>query len=770
MCHVPRPCREALLFRAPRLYGREGDVAEVSRLLRQPGVRLLTVTGPAGVGKSVLAEAVVADAVPQVADEVVRADLAAAGSLTDVWRGIAAALGLPGAEGGAAHAAVPDAVAECIGDRRVLLVLDNCDRVASLLAADPPCLLTRCLRLRLLLTSRSALNVYAEHLHPLAPLPVRTRDRGDGSSVAAQLFLDRVGAHYRSDVLQGADLRNIDEICELLDGLPLAIEVTARSVGAMSTGELLQALRRGEYPYHSRFLDVPTRHHSLSSALSWGDATLTADERLLMRRLAVCESTIDLLTVQRLGRLSRMRAARRLDSLVHKSLLVSAKRRDGDPEFRMLTVVRDHYRRQLAADTVAFAEARELHIDHCVRFAAAARTGLRTAEGRSRWLALVLTRMPDLRTAVRGLQASGRHADAVRMLLALDDALTVHDLLPEAAALLHGSLHALAAGPDEDPDGGPDTLFADALATAGRWALAGDDMERASGLLDRAAALHEAAGDAVGGAGVAVHRAEVRRRAGDLPGAEALARQAVAVFDARREVGGAAAARRQLGLALAGQGAVEAEAPLLRAVDDLRSLDDPHARALALIDLARVRVALGRCAAAHAAVREGMDLLLLHSGSPGEVALALETTGRAVAGRGEADQRVVRQVLDAAAALRGRYGAGAERARTAPPEECPSPGAALALALSLPVAAPEAEHRAAAAGGPDAEPPAGLTPRQYQIAELVAEGMTNRQIARTLELSEWTVVNHLRQVMNKLKCPSRVHVARVMQQRAGAAG
>ncbi|MER0247096.1 helix-turn-helix transcriptional regulator, partial [Streptomyces sp. HSW2009] len=61
---------------------------------------------------------------------------------------------------------------------------------------------------------------------------------------------------------------------------------------------------------------------------------------------------------------------------------------------------------------------------------------------------------------------------------------------------------------------------------------------------------------------------------------------------------------------------------------------------------------------------------------------------------------------------------------------------------------------------------AGLTPRQHQIAELVAEGMTNRQIARSLELSEWTVVNHLRQVMNKLECPSRVHVTRIVQQTA----
>ncbi|TVL91730.1 hypothetical protein CD790_13520 [Streptomyces sp. SAJ15] len=951
--------------RGDRLHGRDAELAELARMLSDPGIRLLTVTGPAGVGKSALARfalgggAAYGDAPPfgnttsfgdtasygrttacegatssaspavpggttpgprpaapgdttsygggagagsvdgsvdgdaaarraeaardataaslplpfpgpypflgflghppllervpaprRAADPgpapgaAVVVDLASTGSRGTAWRAVAAALGAPGRPVADAPAdALPELIGAHLGDREVLLVLDNGDLVASRLPGDIAALLRRCPRLRILLTSRSSLDVSAEHLFPVAPLPVGPRGGAPLDSVAVRLFVDRVGAHYRRDVLQPTELRNIAEICAELDGLPLAIEVTARAVGTVGTGALLAALRRGEYPYHGRLLDVPTRHQSVLGALSWGDRALSGEERSLLRRLAVCEVAVDLLTVQRLGGLSRMQAARRLDSLVRRSLLVSAKREGGDPEFRMLTAVRSYYRRQLARSPQEAAEAYRRHADHYAKLAVAAEQGLRDAEERARWLAAVPTRLSDLRVAVTRLQAAGRHATALRTLLSLEDALAVHDALPMAAELLERSVAAMEAE-GAARDGG---VLADALRVSAGWALAADDRPRAAARLSRAAALYERAGDPVGVAQTGVLAAELARRLGDTETAQARALSAVAAAETRRDVRGAAAARRVLALARADRGAADAEEPLSRALDELRSLRDPHATALALIDLARVRSALGRGAPARAAVREAMELLLLHGGSPAEVVLALEIAVRTAPSGGGVERRHVQRVTALARALRERYalpgdgladdgtgpdgvgrtggpvrgvvpeapraagrvpaprtpdragppptvaprgtvggngpaeppaGFGAAKAppataaaepgepagHAAEPADCPSLQSALTIALSTPPPAPDPAPEREGGEGPRL---AGLTPRQHQIAELVAEGMTNRQIARALELSEWTVVNHLRQVMTKLECPSRVHVTRIVQRSAG---
>ncbi len=764
--------------RSARLFGREGEIAELCGMLHDPGIRLLTITGPAGVGKSALANAVLATPVPYAADGIIKADLASTGSRTIAWRQVAAALGIGG---DAAALALPELVGSEIGDRELLLVLDNCDLVAPLLSTDIAALLRGCPALRVLLTSRISLEVYAEHLFPVAPFPVGSGGQTPYSSVAVQLFIDRVRAHYRSDVLHGGELHNIAEICELLDGVPLAIEVTARAVGTLSPRALLEQLRRGAHPYNSRLLDVPTRHQSVPGALSWGDQALSAEERALLQRLAVCETSIDLPTAQRLGNLSLMQAARRLDSLVHKSLLVSAKREGGEPEFRMLTATRNYYRKRLAQDPEEQAEARNRHAEHYAKFAVAAERGLRIAEERAHWLALAQTRLADIRTAIRRLQAKGEHATAVRTLLALEEAWVVHNVLRESAGILSRSVTALEAADVRDARDA--ALLADALETAGRWAMAGEELQCARALLTRAAELYRGTGDPGGRARVAALQGELLRRAGDADAAERQAEFAVAELDAIGDVRNAATARRLLSLVRAGSGKPDAEAPLVRALEELRSLEEPYARAVALIHLARVRLATGRSAEAYTTVREAMEILTRYVGGPADVVLALETAARSAPSGGGTERAHVLRLLGLAKALREQHelppsvdgaalrslsdqlreatgdAADGDSGRTATAVDTPTLYSALATALSAPVPKP------VAGPGTDARL-AGLTPRQHQIAELVAEGMTNRQIARSLELSEWTVVNHLRQVMNKLECPSRVHVTRIVQQTA----
>ena len=820
----PRPHARA------RLYGRDRDISAVVSLLRDPGVRLLTVTGPAGVGKSALVHAVLAGdgrhtagaahtgeaahtgaegaspprgtalpgsaAVPSGTS--VTVDLASAKSGAEAWQRIASAVGVAVEAGRRpARDQLLESIRSRIGDDETLLVLDNADLVTEQLPTGVTTLLRGCPALRVLLTNRASLNVYAEHLYPVAPLPVGQRGHETQESVTVRLFRDHIGAHYRSDVLKLNERQHIVGICDLLDGLPLAIEVTARAVGAMSTGALLEALRRGEYPHNSQLLDVPERHQSVPQALHWGDGALTGEERSLLRRLTVCAGPIDLLTVQRIGQLSRSRAASLLHSLVQKSLLASAGRQDGDPEFRMLTTVRDYYRKQLTWDTDEWTLARDRHADHYAKLAVAAERGLRKADHRAYWLALVQARMPDVRAAVDWLQSTGSQSAAVRTLAALEDAFTVHGLLPEAAGALARSLSAVEA---QQPGAQWDaSCAAEAARTAGRWALLSGEQDRAGALLERARELYGETGDSRGTALVAVLQGYLALGGGDAGAAEERAASAVAELEARGDIRSAAEAQRLLALARAARAAADAEEPLHRALDGLRPLNEPYSTALTLLGLARVRLAEGDRTSAYTTVREALELLLLHSGSPSDVVLAVETTARSAPDEDAAARDHLARMVAAADALRERH--------TVPPRS-PEDAAALRALVSLrPVgsvepAAPEssvdrAEPTSAAGlsavhGGsrpslqsalttalsaprPDRshgcerhEDPrlVELTSRQLQIAELVAKGMTNRQIARNLGLSEWTVVNHLRRVMNKLECPSRVHVARIVQRRA----
>ncbi|MFC8128439.1 LuxR C-terminal-related transcriptional regulator [Streptomyces sp. NPDC057302] len=746
-----------------RLRGRESELALLARLLTQPQERLITLTGPAGVGKSHVAHAALIARTRAGGAPLLWTDLAETADTGAVWSSVGAA--------------TAGAAAALIGTRQTLLVLDNCDPVAAHVALDISALLRACPRLKLLVTSRVSLDIRAERVLVVEPLPT-----GAGSP-AEELFADHVSSRHRA-ALDGAQAQSaVTDLCRELDGIPLAIELAAEAVGTEGPQAVREKLSRGEPIGRRRLRDASARHDGIGSALGWAGQGLSTADRELLRTLAVFEAPLGLAEVRRAAGEGQADAVAGIESLVHQSLLLGGRGPDGEPEFRLPRLARAHYHRDLTGDPDALGAALDRHAAHCTAFAAVLADGLRAGRDMGQLLAAVEARLPDLRKAVGHLRSRGDHAGVLRILTALEGPLLGHGLDLDAADAMEASAAVCADG----------TLAAEALMAVARWALGRDERPRAEAALDRASAV--AAGLPATLARVSAHTGELLRRRGETAGAAALLESALRELDAAGDVYGAALARRSQSLLRAGHGDPDAERPALRALAELPctpieqapgSADfwrDPWspvvARAALLNALARVRRLLGRAPEAYVNVRESIRLLMGTSG-PAEAAEALETMVTVAVGPGNEEHReALAQVLAHAEALRRQHSlvseegvalhAVAERLhqgfdpaalrRLRLEARQVSPHSALIAALFAP--APKKEERPAQAG-PAA--PHGLTPRQHEVALLVAEGMTNRQIGRQLGISEWTVTNHLRVVMQKLECGSRVHVVRAIQQ------
>jgi predicted ATPase len=312
------------------LFGRDRDCDRVADMVgRYP---LVSVVGPGGVGKTRVALHVARTVADRFQHGVWFVDLGAIGRAGDVAGAVSAAVGISDRPGSAAL----DTVVAELRERSLLLVLDNCEHVLKSAAETAARLVTACDGVRVLATTREPLGIAGERVARLEPLATTTT--GSGPPAAVALFLDRAASHGVSWAEPDNVLDTIGEVCDHLDGIPLAIELAAARTRAISPAELLarlgDRLRLLAGPSH---WSARVRQQTLEATIEWSYELLSSEEQATLRRLSVFRGGFSLSAAAAvcadIG--DELDTIERLTALVDRSV-VSVRRRDDTDRYRLL--------------------------------------------------------------------------------------------------------------------------------------------------------------------------------------------------------------------------------------------------------------------------------------------------------------------------------------------------------------------------------------------------------------------------------------------------
>ena len=482
-----RTVRGNLVPRASTFVGRAGDVEDLRELLWTS--RLVTLTGPGGIGKTSLATEVARAVEGEFADGAWLVGLAAIDDAADVRTVIARTLGL---FDGPTHAAA-DTLSAFLADRSVLLVLDNFEHlldaapvVGELLAASPAS--------RVVVTSRAPLHVSGEQEYPVGPLPVESGAGSEATVAAAvgsarQLFVDRARA-VRPGWEPGPDAATIDDICRMVDGLPLGIELAAARIGLLPPGVIRDRLAAHLPLPGPGSRDAPARQRTLEAAVAWSHDLLAPDLQTLLHDLAVFEGGFDLEQVDAVAGV-RGAGGDRLDDLLEladRSLIVPVPLPTGGPRFRLLQTIAAFAQRRLAVSGREV-EVRRRHAHAYLDLALDAERQLTTSH-QAATLVRTLPDMPNLRAATRWAIEAGEADLALRLVAHSWRLWHGQGLLNESAALTREAL----AMPTVPTSG---SVRAWAIAAAGNIAYWQADQATARRYYEAQVALAKAADDEV---------------------------------------------------------------------------------------------------------------------------------------------------------------------------------------------------------------------------------------------------------------------------------
>ncbi|MFB6726240.1 BTAD domain-containing putative transcriptional regulator [Kribbella sp. NPDC056345] len=549
--------RSNLPAQLSELIGRSDALDAISSSLSTS--RLVTLTGPGGVGKTRLALATAASVADRFADGVVLVELAAVtpdaisvrDSLTDALH---AALDLRDSAGSAA--ATVERLASVLGSR--LLVLDNCEQVIAEVADLADDLLAAAPGLRMLATSREPLNLAGEVVWAVPPLdvPAAASDPGAVADCSAvQLFVARASAAARDFALTADNAADVAVLCRRLDGIPFALELAATRVRALGVRGLVARLDDRFRLLATGHRGAAPRQQTLLAMIDWSWELLSSDEQVVLRRLAV---HADGCTAEAASAVCDDDVLEVLVRLVDRSLVVPVHGADG-PRYRLLESVAAYCTDKLiAADELE--SVRQRHLEYYVRLAESAQL---FGEGQAHWLRALDEDASNLRTAFDRAIATGQSGLAERLV----DAMAWYWFLRGRLAEAVRSLNAL---PDSERAGAWRTGFlymqADSGAAAererwlptadarGQWWIAftsSDVGELQTGqvLLDRSLKTFEADGDTWGIAAVLVERAKHAHVRSDVHALRADAEKGLRLFQSLGDRWGMLQATSWLGAA-----------------------------------------------------------------------------------------------------------------------------------------------------------------------------------------------------------------------------
>jgi predicted ATPase/DNA-binding NarL/FixJ family response regulator len=752
--------------------GRTSEVAELGKLIR--GTRVLTLCGPGGVGKTRLALRVLTQAEPWFADGVRFVELGDLSLAELVPSRVAAALGVAEEPG----RLLRETMAAALGRCKLVVALDNCEHLTAACAALCAELLACSPGLRVVATSREPLRIAAETVWQVRPLTVAPAGAADAEALgceAVRLFAERAATRLNGFTASHGNVAAVAALCRALDGIPLAIELAAALVRALPPEQISERLT-GRLELLTRgYRNAPPRHRTLRAAIEWSHDLLSADERVLLRRLSVFAGwSPDMARLVCSGEgLAEDRVPGLLSSLASKSLAMEEQNGQCEPRYRMLESIRE-----FAAERLNQAGEGSL-----VRAGLAEYT-LRVAEQN---LAVGMARIPapwsarvevfrrydadadNVRHVLDWCRTGGDPETGLRICAAVSPCWIARGALAEGtrwldaflsldqraiaprvrgAALVAQAQLTLPADPaaaEQEARQGlelcreTDAFWAaSALNLLAQAALHAARPGEAAALVSEALAAAEGAGDDWNRGYALGTLAAIAGRRGDPAEAQRVGEASVHVMDGIDHQWGVA--RGLLGLG-----------DLARCRGDLDGASSSYQQALPVLrdigaspEIARALAGLGRVFTGQGAVRQARRYLsesirLSHeTGSRIAVARCLEAFADLAVRQDQAER--ASQLVSAASQLR-------------------TTGLAISMEEAITLAIGTSTGGTAPAVLPDDALASTLTPRERQVAVLIASGYTNKAIASQLIISPATATCHVARILAKLGFASRTQVA-----------